>query len=341
MRILLTLIALVIASGPAFAQFTMTAADYPAVGSSYQYMGLDTTGINEGMGGTGQTWDFSTATPNGFNLTIDVIDPSTHPDGASFPNATHCFTYSSNTYQFFSNTNDSLKLEGDLSLVNTAIPYSLKPTLLAFPANLNDIQQDTMYSSYNGGAVGPAVRFGNYNTIVDGDGTVMLPGGITYSNCNRVVHFAVYTDSSLAFPIATSHTQLTRVEWYVQGYPVPIMYTETREVAAGGTPNTTRSVYFIDTSVVSIDQPTPITGMQLSPNPANDQVRLSYELTGNALATIEVYNMVGDRVRYLDQGDQVAGNYQLQLSTADLARGMYMVRLTAGEFTTTKKLVLK
>ena len=341
MRILLTLIALVIASGPAFAQYTMTAADFPAIGNSYVYMGLDTTGISEGMGGTGQTWDFSTATPNGFNLTIDVIDPTTHPDGSNFPTATHCYNYSSNTYQFFDIGTDSLKLVGDLSIVNTAIPYTLQPTLFAFPLNLNDIQQDTMYSSYNGGAVGPALRFGNYNTVFDGDGTLMLPGGVTYANTNRIVHFATFTDSSLVLPVATSNTVLTRVEWYVQGYPVPVMYTETREINAGGTPNTTRNVYYIDTSIVNIDQPTPINGMQLSPNPANDQVRLSYELTGNAPALIEVYNMVGDRVRVLDQGDQVAGNYQLQLSTADLARGMYMVRLTAGEFTTTKKLVLK
>ncbi len=342
MRKLITLIALVIASSPAFAQFTMSDADFPTVGTSYQYIGLDTTGINEGMGGSGQTWDFSTASVNGFNLSLDVIDPSTHPDGASFPNATHCYNYSSGTYQFFSITADSLVLEGDVSLVNTPIPYQQKPTVYQFPLNLNDIQQDTMSSNYSGGAVGPALRFGNYNTIFDGAGTVQLPNSVVYANTNRIVTFATITDSSLAFPIATSKTTLTRVEWYEQGVKVPVMFTETREVAAGGgAPNTTRSVYYLDTSIVSIDQPSVFNSMQLFPNPANNQVRLSYELTGQATATIEIYSLVGEKVRVINQGDQAAGNYQVAINTADLSRGIYLVRLSSGEFTETRKLVLK
>lgn len=342
MRKLITLIALVIASSPVFAQYTMSNTDFPTVGTSYQYIGLDTTGINEGMGGSGQTWDFSSASVNGFNLSLDVIDPSTHPDGGSFPSATHCYNYSSGTYQFVKITADSMILEGDVSLVNTPIPYSLKPTMYEFPLNLNDIQQDTMSSNYSGGAVGPALRYGDYNTIFDGAGTVMLPGGVTYANTNRIVTFAIITDSSLAIPIATSKTTLTRVEWYEQGVPVPVMYTETREVAAGGgQPNTTRSVYYMDTSIVNIEKPSLFASMQLFPNPANNQVRLSYQLTGQAAAQVEVYNMVGDLVRVMDQGDQVAGNYQLSINTQDLSRGMYLVRLSSGEFTETKKLVLK
>lgn len=342
MRKLITLIALVFASSPVFTQYTMSGTDFPSVGSSYQYMGLDTTGIVEGMGGTGQTWDFSSATVSGFNLSLDIIDPSTHPDGASFPSATHCYNFSNNTYRFYSIGPDTMKLEGDVSLVNTPIAYTLKPTVYAFPLNLNDLQQDTMFSTYSGGAVGTAQRFGNHNTLFDGDGTVMLPGGVTYANTNRIVTFAVITDSSLAFPIATSKTTLTRVEWYEQGVPVPVMYTETREVAAGGgQPTTTRDVYFLDTSIVNIEKPSVFTGMQLFPNPASDQVRLTYNLTGSSVATVEVYNMVGERVRFIEQGDQLAGNYQLPISTTDLARGMYLVRLSADGYTETKKLVLK
>ncbi len=338
---LTALITLIVASVPAAAQFTMSDADFPSVGTSYQYIGLDTSGINEGMGGSGQTWDFSTASANGINLSLDVITPSSHPEGASFPNATHCYNYSDGIYQFYSISADSMVLEGDISLVNTPIAYQLKPTVYRFPLNLNDIQQDTMSSNYNGGPVGPALRYGDYNTLFDGDGILQLPNGLVYANTNRIVTFALITDSSLVFPAATSKTILTKIEWYEQGIKVPVMYTETREVSAGGSPNTTRSVYYMDTSIVSLDKPSVFNSVKLFPNPVNDKVQLSYELTGQTNALVEVYNMTGNLVRVIEGGNQTAGSYRITINTSDLSRGMYFVRLSSGEFTETRKLVLK
>jgi hypothetical protein len=50
--------------------------------------------------------------------------------------------------------------------------------------------------------------------------------------------------------------------------------------------------------------------------------------------------LLGQRVAVLDEGVKQAGYHEVTFSAAGLASGVYLYRLDAGSFTTTRKMVL-
>ncbi|GAA3996231.1 hypothetical protein GCM10022408_03530 [Hymenobacter fastidiosus] len=82
--------------------------------------------------------------------------------------------------------------------------------------------------------------------------------------------------------------------------------------------------------------------LTLAPNPANDQVLLSYQLAKPAPVTITVTNMLGATVRTLPvMSRQAVGAHSVPVSTTGLANGVYLLRLTTGEQQQTLRLVVQ
>ncbi|SHI88281.1 Por secretion system C-terminal sorting domain-containing protein [Hymenobacter daecheongensis DSM 21074] len=79
----------------------------------------------------------------------------------------------------------------------------------------------------------------------------------------------------------------------------------------------------------------------LAPNPANTQATVSYQLPAPAPVTVTVTNLLGATVRTLPAARQSAGPHSLQVPIADLANGVYLLRLTTGEQTQTRRLVVQ
>ena len=70
---------------------------------------------------------------------------------------------------------------------------------------------------------------------------------------------------------------------------------------------------------------------RVSPNPAQTTAALEVVLPEPAVVTAEVFNAVGQRVAVLAQDQaRAAGEHRLDWSVADLASGVYVVRVTAG-----------
>jgi len=82
------------------------------------------------------------------------------------------------------------------------------------------------------------------------------------------------------------------------------------------------------------------------PNPFNPETVIRYSLPEAATVTLEIYNMLGQKVRTLvDHTQQAADFYSLNWNGRDdngkaLASGMYLYRLTAGSYVNTRKMVL-
>ncbi len=76
------------------------------------------------------------------------------------------------------------------------------------------------------------------------------------------------------------------------------------------------------------------------PNPFNPVTVIGYALATPAHVTIKVYDVSGREVRTLVDTDMEPGRYQETLDAAGLAGGVYFARMTAGDYTETKKLVL-
>jgi len=81
--------------------------------------------------------------------------------------------------------------------------------------------------------------------------------------------------------------------------------------------------------------------LQVAPNPFNDHANISYELEKPENVRLEVFNLVGQKVAELVNGYQTTGTYSqvFDAQQNDLAKGVYMLKLTVGNETTTQKIV--
>jgi hypothetical protein len=81
------------------------------------------------------------------------------------------------------------------------------------------------------------------------------------------------------------------------------------------------------------------------PNPFNPGTSIEFSLPTTSRATVEVFNVVGERVTTLLDRFLPAGRYSVEWDGTDAsgkqtASGLYLYRLTAGEFTETRKMML-
>lgn len=84
---------------------------------------------------------------------------------------------------------------------------------------------------------------------------------------------------------------------------------------------------------------------QNAPNPFNPTTVISYDLPKAAHVSLEVFNVLGQKVKTLVNGFQEAGTQSITWdgtdnSGASVASGIYFYRLGAGEFNATKKMMM-
>ncbi|MGB6033645.1 MAG: T9SS type A sorting domain-containing protein [Bacteroidota bacterium] len=76
------------------------------------------------------------------------------------------------------------------------------------------------------------------------------------------------------------------------------------------------------------------------PNPFNPSTEIRYTIAEQGLVTLKVYDLVGREVETLVQEIQSPGRYVTRFDVADRATGVYFYRLTSGQFTSIKKMIL-
>ena len=78
-----------------------------------------------------------------------------------------------------------------------------------------------------------------------------------------------------------------------------------------------------------------------TPNPARETAQLSYAVGERTQATLDLYNVLGERVSTVYAGTLVPGElYTARIDVSALSSGVYMLRLTAGGQSATQRLVV-
>jgi len=86
--------------------------------------------------------------------------------------------------------------------------------------------------------------------------------------------------------------------------------------------------------------PNEFTLYQNYPNPFNPITNIQFTLQKSEQVKIEIYNMLGQKMETLLNKKKSAGSHKIKFKAKDLPSGIYLYRITAGEFYEMNKMIL-
>jgi hypothetical protein len=76
------------------------------------------------------------------------------------------------------------------------------------------------------------------------------------------------------------------------------------------------------------------------PNPFNPSTSIRYSVPVKGFVRLTIYNILGKEMAVLVNDVKEAGNYIIDFNASDLPGGAYFYKLSAGDFTAVRKMVL-
>jgi hypothetical protein len=76
------------------------------------------------------------------------------------------------------------------------------------------------------------------------------------------------------------------------------------------------------------------------PNPFNPRTSIKFQIPNSSFATLEIYNLLGQKVATLMKENLSAGTHTSEWNATGFASGIYLYRLQAGEFEQVRKMIL-
>lgn len=135
-------------------------------------------------------------------------------------------------------------------------------------------------------------------------------------------------------PYVSSETQNCE-----RGAVIP-MANDSFSMTLGGTSVTT----FVSDDLSHVENqeshPEKFTLLQNYPNPFNPVTRIDFEISEHSFVSLNVYNLRGERVAELASQDYAPGQHSVIFDASHVANGVYLYTLKAGDFVSTKKMVI-
>jgi len=100
------------------------------------------------------------------------------------------------------------------------------------------------------------------------------------------------------------------------------------------------SFEYSNTIEVEISIPTRFSLNQNFPNPFNPSTTIKYSLKDEGRVSLKIFNSLGEEVRTLVNEIKPAGNYEVEFNASELPSGIYIYSIQAGEYISSKKMIL-
>jgi len=113
-----------------------------------------------------------------------------------------------------------------------------------------------------------------------------------------------------------------------------IMYYRLKQVDYDGS--------FSYSNILSFENPsaTEFTLAQNYPNPFNPATKIEYSIPGDRFVELRVYDVMGSEIITLVNEQKTAGTHSVLFDASNIPSGVYFYTLTAGDFVSTKKMML-
>jgi len=88
------------------------------------------------------------------------------------------------------------------------------------------------------------------------------------------------------------------------------------------------------------DKPTLYELSQNYPNPFNPSTSIRYQTPQDGIVTLRIYDILGAVVATLINEEKTAGKYEVNFDASKLSSGVYIYKIQAGDFISSKKMIL-
>jgi len=335
------LIASLLLTGAASAQFTQS--NEPAIGAGQQMYELDQSAPDFASAtGSGQTWDYST-TPGASTTTraFTVEDPSTTPEGSSFPAATKAIviegfmtTYISSTMSTRSSQGFTFDAGSGFGVVNAMLSTD-DELLMNYPMALNNQLVDVFSGTAHSNGTGQNFPCsGNNMAKVDGTGTLKLNAATTYNN---VIRYHLVDTAHATVPLIGQVDMIrSQYEYYELGSNtnLPLFVYTSMTVVIGGSPTpTSYALSSVMPDAFAAVNTNELANVTVYPNPATETISVK-GLTNNA--TLTLVDATGKTVSTTTVEPGVA-----TMNVTGVTAGVYFLHVISNNATSVQRVVIR
>mgnify|MGYP000585272621 CR=1 FL=1 len=318
-----------VASSMANAQ-SLTQANEPAIGESASMFLVDSFATNyAGVTGTNVTWDYSNlAGYENETRMIQVVDPATTADAASFPTSTKAYDLAGTIVTYYTSTSGERSSQGfrftEPTMGDVVSQYDTDELIMVTYPFANGSSLTDAYSgsvSYNIGLPTTESLSGNAYAWIDGQGTLELPLGVTLTDVIR--YKSIDTAYSTAPIIGAVEIIREQYEYYIhsiQNLPVFIHASiKIQQPAAAPLGEVSLVLSYYETEEYVGLEEEDKAQFSVYPNPANDVITIKGDLTNSTSASV------------IDQSGRVLKTFNPSINNtvniADLNSGMYILSI--------------
>ena len=91
---------------------------------------------------------------------------------------------------------------------------------------------------------------------------------------------------------------------------------------------------------VDVNAPVTFSLEQNYPNPFNPSTSIKYSVAQDGFVNVSVFNLIGEKVATLVNGNVKAGSYDVNFNASSLSSGVYFYSIEAGDFKSVRKMML-
>jgi hypothetical protein len=325
--------------------------DMPSVGDTLTLnIASSVTGLDYATSGCNYTWDLSGIVPTSQRIdTFKAVSTLPQLYSLVFSNATFGVTAPdmvpvstglsvlsiTNVHNFFLNETSSYSQLGYGAKFNGfALPvkFDNPDVVLNFPLTLGEKDScDFAYfldmSSTLGMYYGESKHRVNY---VDAWGKVITP--VDTFMAMRVLskitaHDTIHLDTLGGFGFAFNYT-VQEYKWYAKSMKVPVMNISVRSGTGAGTTAEYPNLLNPHTDVSEFDPS--LAFLDIYPNPADENTELYFSLIKISAVEIDISDMLGRNIKTFALKEYPEGFNSVPLNIQDMEKGIYFVRINAG-----------
>ncbi len=318
----------------AFAQPTLTNANFvPTIGETYTYYVADSL-MAPGGNGANVTWDFSSL--KGYALPTEVtyiVNPAQTPLGPTyFSTSQFADTTAEKNKTYYTANATNMNNKGYIfynSLTGNAV-INLNANdekLMEFPFTYSNTFTDNFSGTANYTFMGVPMSdpiTGSITVVADGHGTLMLPFGQNFSNVLRVVSTESSNVNTQFGPVAIESTVYSFYEPQISKYPLLRIVNSSFN---GTQTNMAHCMYPLNPGA-SVKEYLAVKDLRVFPNPsASGMAQVYFTATEAEQVVISVKNMLGQDIQVLFNGTSQVGPNTLPIDASMFSNGIYIITI--------------